>query len=94
MTEDAAVATASVEAPRKNPRAVRIDVSDLGTMFLHLDDSRVIKLDLSKKGYRKLRDADVEDKRDYRILNAGQGILWEEIDEDLTVAGILRDHGL
>ena len=40
--------------------------------------------------YPRLRDASDEARNNWRLIGRGQGIHWEAIDEDLSVAGFLR----
>jgi len=42
--------------------------------------------------YPRLRDATPEQRSRWEILGDGDGIRWPEIDEDLSVAGILLGH--
>jgi hypothetical protein len=38
----------------------------------------------------RLRDATAEQQRHWRLIGRGIGIHWEDLDEDLSVAGLLR----
>lgn len=40
--------------------------------------------------YPRLRDASQAQRRNWELSGAGRGIHWPEIDEDLSVAGILE----
>jgi hypothetical protein len=37
-----------------------------------------------------LRAATAEQRNDRRLIGGGVGILWDELDEDILVAGLLR----
>jgi len=53
-----------------------------------LSDGREISVPL--EWFPKLRDANEEQRANWRLVGGGVGIHWEEIDEDLSVAGLLR----
>ncbi len=40
--------------------------------------------------YPRLRDATVEQRSRWRLIGRGIGIHWEDLDENLSVAGILH----
>ena len=40
--------------------------------------------------FPKLRDASKEERNNWRLIGGGIGIHWEDIDEDLSVAGLLQ----
>ena len=40
--------------------------------------------------YLRLRDASGEACNNWRLIGRGQGIHWEDVDEDLSVAGFLK----
>jgi len=40
--------------------------------------------------FPKLRDASEEERNNWRLIGGGIGIHWEDIDEDLSVAGLLQ----
>ena len=66
-------------------REVRTTDDDL---IVHLVDGRTIIVPLV--WYPRLFNASVEQRRDYRLLGDGEYIRWPQVDEDLTVAGLLR----
>jgi hypothetical protein len=43
--------------------------------------------------YRRLREATPEQRSKWELIGRGTGIHWEDIDEDLSLAGLLRDFG-
>ena len=57
-------------------------------LHVRLTDGREIgvPIDLSPR----LRDASEAARNDWRLIGRGQGIHWEAIDEDLSVAGFLK----
>jgi hypothetical protein len=58
------------------------------TMAVELADGRTIIVPLA--GYPRLLRAAPEQLRNWRIAGAGYGIHWPDLDEDLSVEGMLR----
>jgi hypothetical protein len=69
------------------PRATNVSAT-AEELTVHLADGRTIIVPLER--YRRLLDATPEQRRDFRILGEGEFIHWPQIDEDLSVAGVLR----
>lgn len=65
--------------------SVQIDNSKL---YVRLTDGRGIGVPIDL--YPRLRDASEEARNNWRLIGRGQGIHWEAIDEDLSVAGFLK----
>jgi hypothetical protein len=40
--------------------------------------------------FPRLLDATPEQRRNWRLIGRGQGIHWSDVDEDISVAGLLR----
>lgn len=57
-------------------------------LFVRLADGRVVGVPID--WYTRLRDASDEDLNNWRFIGRGQGIHWETLDEDLSVASFLR----
>ena len=57
-------------------------------MYLTIDNKQ-LKINLSDIS-DKLRDASVNLRNDYRISPSGYGIHWKQLDEDLSISGILK----
>ena len=53
-----------------------------------LDDGR--SLSVSLEWFPTLRDATDAQRNNWELLGGGIGIHWEELDEDLSVAGLLN----
>jgi hypothetical protein len=60
-------------------------------MFIELSTNRVLTVPFSYT--QKLSNAKLDDLKDYRLIAGGVGIHFENIDEDLSVEGIIRDFG-
>lgn len=68
------------------PNAVDVAVSD-DTLSVELSDGRTISVPLS--WYPRLTHATQEERANWRIIGRGHGIHWEDIDEDISIAGLL-----
>ena len=58
-----------------------------GALCVHLTDGRTVTVPLS--WYPKLRDAAPELRARWQLIGDGVGVHWPELDEDLSVQGIL-----
>ena len=67
-------------------RAVKVWF-DEDNIWLGLEDGRQISAPLAF--YPRLLNATKEQREDYEIIGPGIGIHWEDIDEDLSVEGIV-----
>jgi hypothetical protein len=79
---------ATVE-PRAEALAVRAWVEGR-TVFLDLHDGRIFGFPAVR--FRRLREASDEQLRAVSIELGGTALRWEEIDEDLTVRGVVAGH--
>jgi len=60
-------------------------------MFIELNTSRVLTVPYSYT--QKLQNATDKERKNYRLIAGGIGIHFEDIDEDISVEGIIRDFG-
>ncbi|MEA3431686.1 MAG: DUF2442 domain-containing protein [bacterium (Candidatus Stahlbacteria) CG08_land_8_20_14_0_20_40_26] len=58
------------------------------TLEVYLTDGRIISVPI--EWFPKLRDASEKERNNWRLIGGGVGIHWEDIDEDLSVSGLLR----
>ncbi|MBI4213082.1 MAG: DUF2442 domain-containing protein [Chloroflexi bacterium] len=68
------------------PDAVRVEVSD-DTLTVELSDARAIAVPLT--WYPRLLDGRPDEWRNWRLIGRGQGIHWDDLDEDVSVEGLL-----
>jgi hypothetical protein len=61
---------------------------DADRLIVDLMDGRTIAVPLA--WYPRLFEATAEQRADWKIAGAGYGIHWPQIDEDLSVDGLLR----
>jgi len=57
------------------------------TLTVDLSDGRTISVPLG--WYPRLEHASPAERSKWRLIGKGQGIHWEEIDEDISVEGLL-----
>jgi hypothetical protein len=69
--------------------ATAVDVStDDSSLRVVLADGRELAVPL--EWFPRLRDATAEQRRNWRFIGRGQGIHWPDVDEDISVVGLLR----
>ena len=69
------------------PRVTAVEVTDT-LIVAHLADGRTISVPLAWSW--RLTDATPEQRAHYEIFGEGTGIRWPDIDEDLSVRGMLE----
>lgn len=70
----------------KSNNAVALWFNEL-KMFVRLDDGREIGVPID--WFPRLRDASEAQRKNWRFIGCGEGIHWEDIDEDILVDGLL-----
>lgn len=68
------------------PYAVGVHVTE-DTLSVDLSDGRSISVPLG--WYPRLEHASLQEKTNWRLIGNGVGIHWEDIDEDISVEGLL-----
>lgn len=68
------------------PRALSVACTDQ-ELIVSLADGRQISVPLV--WFPRLAKADAEQRADYEILGDGEGIHWSQIDEDISVFGLI-----
>lgn len=79
----------TISEPRVGERIVGVEIDD-DVLMVHLADGRSVSVPLA--WYPRLLHATPSQRRQWWVAGAGFGIHWPEIDEDLSVQGIL--HGI
>jgi len=75
--------------PIKQFTAIATDVKvDSEMLRVYLSDGRIVSIPI--EWFPKLRDASEKERNNWRLIGGGIGIHWENIDEDLAVAGLLQ----
>jgi hypothetical protein len=69
--------------------ATAVDVTtDESSLRVVLADGREMTVPL--EWFPRLRDATPEQRANWRLIGRGRGIHWPDVDEDISVAGLLR----
>ena len=76
--------TSRAEAPA--PSAVRARIVD-DAVVIDLSDGRTVTAPLA--WYPRLLHGTARERRHWRLIGAGQGVHWPDLDEDLSVEGLL-----
>ena len=74
----------------------RIEMNDFATdveltddeLIVTLADGRAISAPLV--WFPRLLNASAEQRKGWQLIGGGEGIHWPELDEDLSIAGLLR----
>ncbi len=74
-------------ASESNARAVEVSVTEF-ELEVALADGRRVAVPLA--WYPRLFGATPEQRRNWELVGEGIGIHWADVDEDLSVAGLLR----
>ncbi|MCP5407633.1 MAG: DUF2442 domain-containing protein [Chromatiaceae bacterium] len=70
-----------------NPLAEAIQCTE-DELIVSLVDGRKISAPLA--WFPRLANASMEERNNWQLLGDGQGIHWPDIDEDLSVSGLLK----
>ena len=70
----------------KIPNAERVIVAE-DTLSVDLSDGRTISVPLA--WFPRLLQSTPEERNNWRLIGRGRGIHWEDIDEDISVEGLL-----
>jgi hypothetical protein len=71
---------------KKDPKAVSVEVGK-DILKVTLADGRVVSAPL--EWFPKLRDATKKQRNNWRLIGAGVGIRWPDLDEDVSIDGLL-----
>ena len=79
----------SSSAPSIDPRAKEIRCTE-DELIVLLADGRSVSVPLA--WFPRLLHADAAARANFELLGDGQGIHWPDIDEDISVEGLLRGN--
>ena len=68
------------------PNAENVTITE-DTLTVDLSDGRTISVPLT--WFPRLVQASLEERNNWRLIGQGQGIHWEDVDEDISVEGLL-----
>lgn len=77
----------SILTINKSSKAIDVSFSET-KMILFIEDGREIAFPL--EWFPKLRNAKPEQLKNWRFIGEGEGIHWEELDEDISVENLLE----
>jgi hypothetical protein len=77
----------STSGPEQDPRAVGVELDD-DVLTVDIADGRRLTVPLA--WFPRLLHATRAQRNHWRLIGDGQGIHWPDLDEDLSVAGLLR----
>ena len=69
-----------------SPRASHVGVAG-DTLHVKLSDGRTLSVPL--KRHPRLVHGTAEERKNWRLIGRGQGIHWDDLDEDISVEGLL-----
>jgi len=76
----------SILTLNKSTNAVNVWFDDI-KMYVILEDGRELSLPIG--WFPSLRNATNEQRANWRFIGDGEGIHWEELDEDILIEGLL-----
>ena len=76
----------SISALRHNPTVVDLSFEE-AALHMVLADGRELSVPL--EWLPRLRDASPEQRAHWRLIGRGEGIHWPDVDEDVSVRGLL-----
>lgn len=72
-----------------NLKMVAVDFhKEINTMLIVLNTGSIINAEINIT--KKLKEASIEQLKDYTIIAQGTGIHWPSLDEDISLKGLLR----
>ena len=77
----------SILTINKSNKAIDVSFNE-SKMILFIEDGREIAFPL--EWFPKLRNASIEQLNKWRLIGEGEGIHWEELDEDISVEKLLE----
>jgi hypothetical protein len=76
-----------ISAIRFDATAIQVSVTD-DRLLVTLADGRELAAPLA--WFPRLSDATARQRKNWRLIGRGQGIHWPDVDEDISVASLLR----
>ena len=71
------------------PSAEKVKITR-DTVQVDLSDGRTISVPLA--WFPRLQQATTEERNNWSLIGKGQGIHWSDIDEDISIEGLLADR--
>lgn len=70
-----------------NVKIIKVEIDSM-YITIHLSDKRIVSTPIYL--YPRLQNATESQRNKFKLSGAGRGIHWEEIDEDLSMEGIIN----
>jgi len=80
------MSTSPTQVDASSVRARRVSVTD-DTLVVELADGRTLSVPVA--WYPRLSHGTVEQRGRWRLIGDGEGIHWSDLDEDISVEGLL-----
>ncbi|MBI4285158.1 MAG: DUF2442 domain-containing protein [Chloroflexi bacterium] len=68
------------------PNAITVEITD-EALTVELSDGRTLTVPLA--WYPRLLHATAKERANWELIGRGQGVHWEDLDEDISVEGLL-----
>jgi hypothetical protein len=72
------------------PAASSVVVND-DTLTVELSDGRSLAVPLS--WFPRLAHGDPKERQNWRLIGSGQGIRWDDLDEDISIESLIAGRG-
>ncbi len=79
----------TVVVNQTNPLAQQVTVTE-DTLRVALEDGRSISVPTA--WFPRLVHATREEQKNWRLIGKGAGIHWDDLDEDISIEGLLNGH--
>lgn len=76
----------AISVARTDPKAVDVIFGDAALRVV-LEDGRELSVPL--EWFPRLRDATAEQRSRWRTIGRGEGLSWDDLDEDISVRSLL-----
>ena len=73
----------------KNSQAIAVSVTD-ESLAIGLADGRTITVPL--EWFPRLLHGNFTERKNWKLIGNGAGVHWEDLDEDISVEGLLAGH--
>jgi hypothetical protein len=73
------------------PLATEIAFDDAHSFRVSLDDGRELIVPVA--WFPRLLKANVAQRKNWRLIGRGEGIHWPDVDEDISVLGLIAGYG-
>ena len=83
------MSTSPLQSDLAEARAQRVSVTE-DTLTVELVDGRTVSVPIT--WYPRLAHGSPAERENWRLIGEGEGIHWPDLDEDISVEGLLATH--